>query len=238
MRPSEVRALAVDYDRTLTDDRLVVVPAALAALAAARTRGLRVVVVSGRDLPFLEAQLGHVADAIVAENGALWTAPGSTPRRTREAREVRGALARLGVEIEYGEVIASIDAAHEPAVAEALRAAGMDAAIIRNRDRIMVLPRGVDKAAGLLAALAHLGVPAEQAAAAGDGENDVAMLSAVGYAIAVANAVDELKAVADHVTAEVGGHGIAAWLERVWMPATDREGARGRAPAHPAGKGA
>lgn len=217
MDAAEVRALAVDYDRTLTTADLRPVPRALDVLASARRRGLKVVVVSGRDMRYLETELGRYADALVAENGAVWKLAGGPAQRTHPTLgDVRKALDGLDVEAEFGEVLASFDAVHHDRVASHLRGQPWD--LIRNRDRVMILPRGVDKAVGLLAALRALGVAPHEAAAAGDGENDVPLLRAVGFGIAVENAVPELKAEADEVLALPGGEGIAHWVTERWMP--------------------
>jgi len=215
MLETKLAAIACDYDRTLTmpgSDEPT--PDALAALRAARRRGVRVVIVSGRGAAFLAQKVGRVADAIVAENGALLVhAAEAATTRVREASdELRRALDALRVPLERGEVIASFDVEHEPLVREAL--AGLNVDLVRNRDRMMVLPRGVDKAVGLLAALDALGVDAAACVAFGDGENDAPMLRAVGHGVAVANAAPELRAVADEVTPEEGGRGVAAWLAR------------------------
>lgn len=217
MRTRDLDAIAVDYDRTLTDPDLRLVADAVDGLRRARARGKRVIVVSGRDLPFLERELEGAYDAIVAENGCIVRASDGRVYPTRASGDLRACLGPLGFPIEYGSVLASFDIAHRARVEAALLAAGLEADLIPNRDRVMVLPRGVDKASGLLRALDHLGIPPERTAAAGDGENDVPMLRVAGHAIAVANAVDELKAIADVVTRSPGGHGIAEWLEERWL---------------------
>jgi hydroxymethylpyrimidine pyrophosphatase-like HAD family hydrolase len=73
--PAYFRAVAIDYDGTLADGR--VKPDTLAALAEARARQIRVIVVTGRIMSELQAVFpdpwDHV-DAIVAENGAVLAA--------------------------------------------------------------------------------------------------------------------------------------------------------------------
>ena len=213
----DVQALCTDYDRTLTDLDLHLVPRALEALRRARVAGKRIVVVSGRDLPFLVREVGDVADAIVAENGCFLLRPGEVAKRLGPDVDLHGALSCLDIPLEHGRALVSADVEHAPLLRETLAKAGVEADLVPNRDRVMALPRGVDKATGVLAALASLGIDPARAAAAGDGENDVPLLRSVGYGIAVANAVDELKEVADHVTPEVGGHGVAAWVLDRWL---------------------
>ena len=50
--------------------------------------------------------------------------------------------------------------------------------------------------------------------AIGDGVNDISLLSSAGLAVAMGNAADELKAVADYVTLDVDHHGVAAAVEK------------------------
>jgi hydroxymethylpyrimidine pyrophosphatase-like HAD family hydrolase len=74
--PAYFRTVAIDYDGTLADGQ--VKPDALASLAEARARQIRVIVVTGRILNELQAVFpdawDHV-DPIVAENGAVLATP-------------------------------------------------------------------------------------------------------------------------------------------------------------------
>lgn len=76
-----------------------------------------------------------------------------------------------------------------------------------------ILPKGVSKGALLLRIAEHLGILREHTVAIGDYHNDISMVRAAGLGIAVANAVDELKAVADAVTVSNNAHAIAAAIE-------------------------
>ncbi|MDR3120120.1 MAG: HAD family hydrolase [Clostridiales bacterium] len=57
------------------------------------------------------------------------------------------------------------------------------------------------------------GVSLAEAAAFGDDLNDVEMLRACGVGVAVANALDEVKAAADDVCGDCDEDGVARWLE-------------------------
>lgn len=74
---------------------------------------------------------------------------------------------------------------------------------------------GIDKAHALEGALPKLGIDASEVAAFGDGQNDKSMLAWAGTGIAMANAVDETKAVAQMVTASNNEDGIAVALEKL-----------------------
>lgn len=62
------------------------------------------------------------------------------------------------------------------------------------------------KTEGVNAVLEHLGLDASRAMAIGDGRNDIDMLRAVGESWAMANAPEEVKASAAHVTALDNDH--------------------------------
>jgi Cof subfamily protein (haloacid dehalogenase superfamily) len=71
----------------------------------------------------------------------------------------------------------------------------------------------VTKAAGLDFLAEHLGFTPESTVACGDGENDIQLLEWAGYGIAVANAAERVKNVADFVCPSVDDEGVAQVLE-------------------------
>ncbi len=81
-------------------------------------------------------------------------------------------------------------------------------------DFINVLAPDVSKGEALEALVRHLGISLPEVAAIGDGANDISLLSRAGLAIAMANASDELKAVADHVTLDVDHSGVAVAIKK------------------------
>ena len=67
---------------------------------------------------------------------------------------------------------------------------------------------GVTKGSGLLALAAHLGLTRAQTMAVGDSGNDRAMIEAAGLGVAMGNATEAPKNVADYVTDDVDHDGI------------------------------
>ena len=61
----------------------------------------------------------------------------------------------------------------------------------------------------------HLGVDTADAVAFGDGDNDLSMIRAAGDGVAMANAIPEVLAAADHVTSSCDEAGVAAYLEPI-----------------------
>lgn len=77
------------------------------------------------------------------------------------------------------------------------------------------LPLGSSKAKGIEALLEHLGFDPSEAVAFGDGLNDLEMLSYVGMGVAMGNAHEKLKSLANFVTRSVDDGGIAYGLKHL-----------------------
>ena len=212
--PAYFRAVAIDYDGTLADGQ--VKPDTLAALAEARARQIRVIVVTGRIMSELQAIFPdawqHV-DAIVAENGAVLASPAGV--RLLAAPVDPSVSARLharGVAHRSGQVLVACAAADERPVSEVIRELGLDCRLVRNRGELMILPAGVTKGGGLTEALADMGLSRHNAIGVGDAENDYSLLDACEIGVAVANAVDAIRAHADVVLSSPDGQGVAELL--------------------------
>lgn len=71
---------------------------------------------------------------------------------------------------------------------------------------------GIDKAKALDTVLIPMGYKREEMIAFGDGHNDASMVKYAGIGVAMANAVDDLKAIADEITLSNEEDGIAVSL--------------------------
>ena len=81
-----------------------------------------------------------------------------------------------------------------------------------SEDGYDVVQRGMNKAVGLQELLDQLGFTCNEVAAFGDNYNDIEMLKLAGTAVAMGNAVDEVKQLADYVTSSTDQDGIARAL--------------------------
>jgi len=216
-------ALAVDYDGTIATGGRVS-PATLDALRALVASGRRALLVTGRQLDDLCAVCPglDVFARVVAENGALLHDPSdATPTRTRvlappPPRAFVDRLRDAGVTpLSVGEVIVATLVPWEHAVREAIDALSLELDVVLNKHALMVLPRGVDKASGLRAALDDLGLSASEVVGVGDAENDRAFLATCGCSVAVANAIDSLRAQVDVVTRGEAGEGVIEIVRRI-----------------------
>ncbi|HFI0089323.1 TPA: Cof-type HAD-IIB family hydrolase [Streptococcus suis] len=76
---------------------------------------------------------------------------------------------------------------------------GQLVAVTSGYGSIDILPEGIHKAWGLEQVLTSLDIAPEQVMAFGDSDNDIELLSYVGYSYAMENATDKVKAVAKYM---------------------------------------
>ena len=77
---------------------------------------------------------------------------------------------------------------------------------------------GVNKASAACVLAGMFGIDINQIIAAGDSYNDLSLLQASGLSIAMGNAPDELKAIADYVAPSVDEDGLAVAIEEFVLP--------------------
>ena len=73
--------------------------------------------------------------------------------------------------------------------------------------------RGVDKSLGIQQVMSYYSLTMAEAMAFGDGGNDLPMVRDAAVGVAMGNACDELKAVADYITSSVDEDGVSRALE-------------------------
>jgi HAD superfamily hydrolase (TIGR01484 family) len=212
--------LATDYDGTLAEHGHVN-DATWASVERLRASGRRIILVTGRELEELLGVCPRIDlfDLVVVENGAMLYRPSArteTILAPRPPDRFVEALVRKGVgPISFGRVIVATWEPHRRTIEETIREMGLDLQVIPNKAALMVLPPGIDKASGLVAALAELGLTPADAVCVGDAENDLAMSEVCGFAVAVANALPSLKERVDLVTQGERGAGVTELIGRV-----------------------
>jgi HAD superfamily hydrolase (TIGR01484 family) len=211
-------ALAADYDGTLASHGTVA-PETIEALRRLVATGRKLILVTGRRVDDLIRVFPEVAifDRVVAENGPLVYRPQSRDTRLL-AKPPPPAfveeLQRRGVQpLTAGQVFVATEQPNERLVADVIAELGLDLQVILNKGSVMVLPASVDKATGLSAALEELGISPQDVVGIGDAENDEPFLAMCGRGVAVANALDSLKARADQVTRGENGVGLREIIE-------------------------
>ncbi len=80
-----------------------------------------------------------------------------------------------------------------------------------------VNPPFIDKATGIKHIAEYYGIPRQNIITFGDAVNDIEMIQYAGHGVAMGNAIDELKELANDVTASHEQDGIAIYLERFFQ---------------------
>lgn len=99
--------------------------------------------------------------------------------------------------ITAGVVVAIISGRHSGAVEKRMAELGVEHVMLGSRDKV----------AALQDLIARLGITAEECAFVGDDIPDLDLMRHVGYSIAVANAVEEVRDYCDYTTMKSGGFG-------------------------------
>jgi hydroxymethylpyrimidine pyrophosphatase-like HAD family hydrolase len=207
------RVLACDFDGTLATEG-VCSEATVEALERVAATGIRLVLVTGRTREELADVFdpGDLFEAIVLENGAVVLDASTGQEQLLAPRVPSGLVAELQragvVPLVVGRVLCSTAWSQEAKLSAAIAKLGVDRQVVRNRASAMVIPPGVNKRTGFEAALRTLRELPSATVAVGDGENDIPLFAVAGVSVAVANAVDALKARADVVLTEPNGKGI------------------------------
>ncbi len=115
----------------------------------------------------------------------------------------------------------------EPAILEQLErvlndSVGEDLSIFRSEPYFLeVMPKGLHKARAIEILLNHLGGSREELIACGDGFNDVHMVEYAGLGVAMDNACEPVKSVADFVTKSNEEDGVAYVIGKFMLDTTE-----------------
>ncbi len=219
-----VKAVATDVDGTLTDEFRTLSHEAIKAIRRLEDKGVPVILASGNALPVMRALQIYLrcTGAIICENGAVV--------------EYKGELRVLGDRKRGEEALKALKEAFGDKVVESWSNAYryVDFAIKCEVDRrlieviIAMIPRvkllnsgfayhlvdeKVNKGEGLRVAAQMMKLNLNEVVAIGDGENDIDLLKAAGFGIALAGSPQALKEVANYITSKPNGEGFAEAVE-------------------------
>ena len=212
--------LACDYDGTIAHHGRVSTET-VDALKRLIDTGRRLVLVTGRELDELLEVFPELElfEWVVAENGALLYRPSNREEHVLAEpppHEFIQAVRQRGVApVSVGRAIVATWEPHQHTVLKTIQDLGLELQVIFNKGAVMVLPAGVNKATGLLAALKQMNLSQHEVAGIGDAENDHAFLSLCECSAAVANALPALKERAHVVTRGDHGLGVAEFIAQL-----------------------
>src|SRR5487761_652974 len=223
--PAKKQILVFDNDRTLTLDDLLIPDQTKNILREVRkTDQAMLGIASGRLVPFLKSVNESISGAFsffVAENGAVIYDSDSNKEQifgedwAKRAKEVFSG-SKLGVR--FGQVMGASRVENTEKIKQVLASTGVESNIVRNRDSVLLLPPGVGKESGVLNAISRFGARRDiELTSFGDGENDVSLFEPADIRVAVSNAVEQLKEIADAITVRPGGLGVEEYIRKKFM---------------------
>ena len=107
------------------------------------------------------------------------------------------------------------DEASRARTVERIKAAGLETALaLAESTSLECSDKGFDKGVGLKKLCEHLGLPLEQTIAVGDADNDTMALKTAGLAVAMGNATEPIKALADVIVADCDHNGCAEAIDK------------------------
>ena len=221
-----IKAIAIDIDGTLTHkDRSI----DCRAVECLRSLDIPIVLATGNVLCFARAaaKLIGTGGQVIAENGGVVSLEydgreyydgdiDACERAFDALTEHLGAHIRK-LDPEYRKTDIALRRNFD--AADARQIVGEDIDVVDSGYAIHLKSKDVDKGTGLFRIAGLMGIDASDFAAIGDSENDLQLLAAAGFGVAVGNAHPAIKAAADLVTADEYGAGVveavrylARWL--------------------------
>ena len=210
----EYKAVVVDVDGTITySDR------SLDFRAVEALRGLKVpvVIATGNILCFARAasKLVGTGGIVIAENGGIVECGGvlSDTSHMKECEEAFKFLERHFtlemIDPEYRITEIGLRRNFDVEIARELLKEFPEVEIVDTGFAVHIKSKRINKGIGLKRVAELMGLDARELVAIGDSPNDIEMLEASGFGVAVGNAHPELKRVARMVTKGEYGAGVA-----------------------------
>ena len=217
-----IKALALDIDGTITDKSRRGCISAIDTIYRVEDLGIPVIITTGNVLCFTNALSIFLATSggVVAENGGVIGYNGS--KKVLGNFEVcLDAYNHLNSELPVEKVQNSHLRISEIAITrkfpvqiikEILK--DFDVRIYDSKFAIHITDPSVSKGSSVIKVAENMDVKASEVLAIGDSENDIEFLQAVGFKVAVSNADQELKDIADYVTTQPHGNGVKEAVEK------------------------
>jgi hydroxymethylpyrimidine pyrophosphatase-like HAD family hydrolase len=216
-------AIATDFDGTLALNGHVK-QETISGLIRARNAGFKLILITGRELPELLNVFSRLDlfDLVVAENGALLFCPQTGMEKMlcdSPSEEFISALRKEQVSpLSVGRCVVAAVRPFDIQAQKLINRMSMGHHIIFNRESVMILPAGTDKASGLRHATNQLQIPLSTVVGIGDAENDAPFLAECGMSVAVSNAIQTLKDQVDIVTTRSAGAGVVECITSLLAP--------------------
>lgn len=220
---TQIRALAVDIDGTLSDENRVLCPKALSAL---RRLDVPVVLCTGNTHCFTRtvSVLLGTPRIFISENGGVISHSEDEMEILANLHICEDAFQKLSIDFPLQRYNSSryrfTDIALQrnfdvAAVASRADELGLQVDIIDTTFAVHIKDRKVDKGTGLSRIARRMNIDPSSFAAIGDSKSDIPMFRLAGYRASVGNASPELKQISDYVAKAEYGNGFAEIIDHM-----------------------
>jgi phosphoglycolate phosphatase (TIGR01487 family) len=218
----KLKAVALDVDGTITDETRKLCVNAINAIYHAENIGIPVIFVTGNVMCVAKALsifLGTTG-GLVVENGGVIESGGRT-KILGNIKECVKAYDSLKSKFDITRRVLAEERVSEVALertlpVELVREAvkNFNVVVYDSKFAIHLTDPIVDKGSSLKMVCSDLGFETDEILAIGDGENDIEFLNVAGVKVAVNNADNKLKDIADYITVKPYGDGVAEAMEK------------------------
>lgn len=239
------KLIALDMDGTLLNEDKKISAENQAAIREATSQGKVVIMSTGRGaisaMPFIK-ELGLSTPLVVVNGSEVWASPDTLLKRTLVPIETIRELHKLAVENDCWWWAYSVEGVfnresegldinqHEwlkfgyftdnaeklQRIREVVSSWGTLEITNSHPSNLEMNPLGISKATGVEAVCDLLGISMSEVIAMGDSENDIAMIREAGLGVAMGNAQEEVKRIAD-ITTVTNNEDAVAQVIRTYM---------------------
>jgi phosphoglycolate phosphatase (TIGR01487 family) len=221
------KILATDIDGTITDEKGRIHLKAVEWIRKLEEKGVRVILVSGRPLPFLESLSLFVGTSgpLIAENGAVVKMNGQTkllgnPGLAKEALSIlrgKGIPIDLDDDNQYRQVDISVRLNADPEeILTVIKEQKLPVSILVTNVMLHLVDKQVSKGGTLSKVLMDLGIKPSEVVVSGDSYNDLPLFEIGAFNLAVGNAAEALQAKANKVAKAHYGEGFSELIQEIF----------------------
>jgi len=238
METQKIKAIAVDVDGTITDKDRKICIGAIEAIRAAEELGIPTIIVTGNIFfyAYATATLIGATGGIVAENGGVISeldddgvekikVLGDFDKVQKAFDYLKSALSKNNTEDEIQMVDDSDSRLSEIAIYRTIDESVIKSMLNESKEdfgvevydtqfAIHITDKNINKGSSLDIVAKKHGFDVDEILAMGDSENDIEFLSVCGFKVAVANADESLKEIADYVCENKYGNGVKEAIQK------------------------
>lgn len=230
---NNIKAIAVDIDGTLTDKSRRICISAIEAIRKVEDKNIPVIIVTGNVFfyAYATAILVGCSGGLVAENGGVISRMVNNKEKMEvigDINKAKNAYNYLLSKKSFENKLEKVDDSHSR-VSEIAFYRTIDEKILKNELKdfdvevydtqfaLHLTDPNVNKGSSLKIVAGSQNINTDEVLAIGDSENDLEFLKVARYKVAVANADESLKKIADHVTTKPYGDGVAEVINKFFL---------------------